>query len=147
MPLETLHQRLEWFCDDQPIEQRAIVATLSGFVGDTDVALPGVRHVQRLYDLWLRESGDAIPRASATREKTGARVPSHIVWGSAEQCAEALLPTYQLLAAMPGDGPRHLCLRLTYPAVPVEANLASVEDFGRKVIPLVREMSQAADRS
>lgn len=140
IPLEPLTRRLDWFASQAGTEDKAIVACRSGFVGEKSVATTGIRHVQRLYARWLRDSGDELPATDigSTETAGGESVPGHTVWGEPEDVCDQLLPLARALIAIPGRRPRHIGVRLTYPGIEPALNIRSIERFGREVIPMIR---------
>jgi alkanesulfonate monooxygenase SsuD/methylene tetrahydromethanopterin reductase-like flavin-dependent oxidoreductase (luciferase family) len=135
-------RRLGWLAEEGPLDDFAIVLSVSVFVaahGAWSIASPGVAHVEGQYRRWLYESGD-LPQLEGRpwNEEGGDARPPHFVAGTPGECAAALSGWCRLLESLPGSADAQLVVRLTYPGLARKDCEESIRLFATEVVPRLR---------
>jgi hypothetical protein len=158
-----LRRRVGWLAEGSALDDFAIAQTTLAFVGGrdaVDVAALGLGRVQSYMQSWRDEHGDhpgarvledgpiegaewrpgqewhaATPRPDLPDEE---RLTHAIVVGDPDTCIEALRPFVAVLADAPGEGPRHLSARLTYPLISDRDTDECIRLFATEVVPELR---------
>jgi alkanesulfonate monooxygenase SsuD/methylene tetrahydromethanopterin reductase-like flavin-dependent oxidoreductase (luciferase family) len=137
-----LTRRLEWLETERAMDGFPIAVSVNGFVSAErawEKAAAGFEHVMRQYQDWYGASDDPLATGKgrlATVSKH--QSPPHFVAGTPGACVQMLEPLARLLSRVPGGGPGHILIRLTYPGQSENDALASVRFFGTEVIPALR---------
>ncbi|HEU5150278.1 MAG TPA: LLM class flavin-dependent oxidoreductase [Iamia sp.] len=154
-----LERRIGWLHETGPLDDRfALAQTTLCFLaptGASDIAAPGMSHLQAESRRWAREGGQevadtwrpgdpwqaATPREDLSEEE---QLTHAVIVGDPDECIARLTPYVETLARAPGAGPRHLSARLTYPTISPEDNERSIRLFATEVVPALRAVAAAA---
>jgi alkanesulfonate monooxygenase SsuD/methylene tetrahydromethanopterin reductase-like flavin-dependent oxidoreductase (luciferase family) len=137
MSLGGYRRRAEWLLDEGVGNHFAFGIYLHAFVATNDAwprARDGIAYVESQYSTWQQAHQDFDQFRTVDRG-TLEEPPAHVIIGSPEQVIEQLAPWTELLRSMPGDGARHIIVRLTYPGLEAAAAHEVVSLFGSDVIP------------
>lgn len=140
MSLGGFRRRLAWLQEEGLGLGFSAGIYVHAFVADRDawdVAADGIRYVEGQYGRWQQAHAD-FERFKTVDRSDMTAPPDHVVVGTPAEVAERLAPWCETLAAMPGDGGRHVIVRLMYPGVERGAAEESVRLFAREVMPLLR---------
>jgi alkanesulfonate monooxygenase SsuD/methylene tetrahydromethanopterin reductase-like flavin-dependent oxidoreductase (luciferase family) len=142
-------RQLSWLGGEGPLDDHAVMTTVFGFVAAQNargVARDAVEHVERSYRDYMAEArGGPPPGARSWNEGASHFMdqPNFFV-GTPEECVDTLRPWHEALAALPGDAPAHLSVRLAWPGMGPEAE-ESVRLFAREVVPALRATAHPAE--
>jgi len=154
-----LERRIGWLDDEAPIDDDfALAQTTLCFLAPTaaeaeELAAPGLGHLQAESRRWAQEGGQqgvadtwkpgdpwqaATPRSPLAEDE---QLTHAVVVTDPDTCIERLRPYVERLAAAPGNGPRHLSARLSYPRVSPADNERSIRLFATEVVPTLRQIA------
>lgn len=129
-------RRVEWLLDEGVPNDFAFGIYVHAFVDRSDAwakGRDGIAYVESQYQTWQQAHRDFDQFRTIDRGAFD-EPPSHVVVGTPSEVVDRLAPWVELLAGLPGDGERHMIVRLTYPGLRPDDARDVVSLFGEEVI-------------